>query len=65
MKHLKTLRKQARLSLDTAAGSINKTPSWLHKVEAGTIKITLIDTINLLKVYGKKIVITDENGIEL
>lgn len=56
---LKKIRKERKMSLELAAGSINKSASWLYKVENNTIDISFSDMEKLMKVYGKTIIIAE------
>jgi transcriptional regulator with XRE-family HTH domain len=56
---LKKIRKEKKMSLESAAGSINKSASWLYKVENNTIDISFSDMERLMKVYGKTIIIAE------
>ena len=49
---LKLLRKQKRITLDSAAKHCGKTSSWLSEIEHGRSEILFRDAQKLCRLYG-------------
>lgn len=49
--HLRNLREQRRMTIESAAKSISKTKSWLSRIELGDRKIAIDELFELSIVY--------------